>query len=178
MSVHLQTPHTQPRLCFMFGWYSSSRHFTDAVRLMKEQVTSTFIFNCLRGLFFVWLVVFFFFSKLKLLFPFLSGISALGKTKKECFLKQHRKKRLPCLPVTPEYKDRLCLHGRQESQHFLRAEVSKTILDGVTVTQRPVCSTRRHVQQRAAGSVQPPLFPELHWQCDWKDRNRRELCRG
>lgn len=127
---------------------------------MNEQVTSTFVFNCLggggRGLLFV-----FCFSKLKLLFPFLSGISALGKTMKECFLKKHRKKRLPCLPVTLEYKDQLCLHGRQESQHFLRAEVSETLLDGVTVTQRPICSTRRHMQQRAAGSVQPLLPPEL-----------------
>lgn len=72
-------------------WYSSSRHFSDAVRLMNEQVTSTLIFNCLGRALFV-----FCFSKLKLLFPFLSGISALGKTMKECCLKKHRKKRLPC----------------------------------------------------------------------------------
>lgn len=70
--VHLQIPPIQHEPPFTFGQLTASVKMSDVATTDEYRVATMLIFNC-------------FFFRLLPFFPTLSGISALGKTKRNVF---------------------------------------------------------------------------------------------
>lgn len=101
-SLHLQIPPGQHEPPFTFGQLTASVKMSDGAMIEGYKIATTSIFN--------WV---FFFFQTAIFFPPPSGAPVLGVRQRGMFsFKQRRRKRLPCLPVTLEHKELLCLYGK------------------------------------------------------------------
>lgn len=169
-SVHLQIPPGQHEPPFTFGQLTAPVKMSDGA-MIKGYKKATSIFN--------WLV---FFSRL-LPFSPPSWAPVLGVRQRGMFsFKRRRRKRLPCLPVTLEHKELLCLYEEAVMVVFLKGWGFQSCPywcdhdpEGCLQPQgaRAVKGCWLQGQHNCLCSRKDPQL-----QCAWKDGRKRKLCRN